>query len=185
VRFNIAFILFLAGCPATDPTTGLTPAVPDQTLDYNSFVCDAQPVLIKRCSYLGCHGNADHALRLFSVGKLRQGDIATREQRDSQLTASEVELNFESAVGLTLGASQVQRNQLDIPAILLLQKPLASRFGGAEHHGVAVFPTWPHTTLTDDPEWTALSNWVSGAKQPNPPVQSCQDLFTAMGLMPR
>ncbi len=177
--------LLVSGCPANDLSKGLQPAVPDAVLDYNDFVCDAQPVLIKRCSYLGCHGNPSHALRLFSVGKLRQGDISTREQRDASLTAEEVELNFQSAVGLTLSATQAQRQLPDVQAIPLLLKPLAARFGGSEHHGVAVFPTFPHQNLADDPEWNALLNWVAGAKQSTPPVQSCVDLFTALGLTPK
>jgi hypothetical protein len=181
----VTALLFVAGCPANDVSKGLEPATPDTTLDYNDFVCSAQPVLIKRCSYLGCHGNPSHALRVFSAGKLRYGDVATREQRDAPLTAQEVQLNFDSAVGLTLSANPVQRAQPDVQAIPLLLKPLAARFGGSEHHGVAVFPTSPHQNLADDPEWNALANWVAGAKQPKPPVQTCQDLFMLLGLQPK
>lgn len=153
----VALAVGLAGCPANDPSKGLTPASPDTTLDFDDFVCKAQPVLIKRCSYLACHGNAQHALRIFSVGKLRKGETSTRMQRDSPLTAEEVQLNFESAIGLTLSANPVQRAQLDVQSIPLLLKPLAARFGGSEHHGVAVFPTWPNQDLASDSEWQDLS----------------------------
>src|ERR1700733_14991828 len=84
------------GCPAPDPTTGLaTKQLPDQVLDYNEFVCHVQPVLIKRCSYLACHGSASHALRIYSPGKLRIGDPQTRAARSGALTSDEVEANFE------------------------------------------------------------------------------------------
>jgi hypothetical protein len=182
--------LFVAGCPTPDPNAGLTPATTnqvEQTLDYNDFVCDAEPVLIKRCSMLACHGQATHALRLYSPGKLRQGDPTTRMARDTQLTANEVDLNFQSAIGLTLGATQVQRNALDVSSILLLQKPLAARFGGSEHHGVAIFPTYgSNDDLTKDPEWNALANWVAGKKQSAANLGTdCTNLFMAMGLTPR
>lgn len=182
-----SFALFAAGCPAPDPAGGLaTTKPPDQLLDYNDFVCNVEPVLIKRCSYLGCHGNADHGLRVYSLGKLRLGDASTRQARsNTPLSADEVELNFESASGMVYGTSAVNRMAPNIPLIPILSKPLAARFGGAEHQGVAIFPTYPNTTLDSDGEWNALRDWVTGAAEPNPPVPSCVALFAAMGLSPR
>jgi hypothetical protein len=162
-RALVLTVALVAGCPA--PSTVAT-----GPLDYNQFVCAAQPVLIRRCSYLGCHGNANHALRLYSLGKLRIGDPTTRDARSNTLlSADEVRLNFQSAVGLQS---------------LLLSKPLAARFGGAEHHGVAVFPVYPAAAPENDPEWNALSDWVAGKKQPSPVDSACADLFTAMNLPP-
>ena len=176
----------LAGCPALDPKQGLaTTGSPDAFLDYNQFVCTVEPVLIRRCSYLACHGNADHALRLYSPGKLRQVDPGTRNGRDAVLTDSEVELNFQAVSGLLYGASATQRAQPDLQHIALLGKPLKARFGGAEHHGVGIFPAYPAATLADDAEWQALVAWVGGAKQPNPVDDDCAQLFMFMGLQPR
>jgi hypothetical protein len=185
VRFVLLSLLLIGGCPANDPTTGLQTTPVAQSADYNEFVCDVMPVLVRRCSYLGCHGNRDHAFRVYSVGKLRIDDPTTRDQRDAPLTANEIDLNFESATGLLAAATPQDRQLPDIQKIPLLLKPLAARFGGSEHHGVAVFPVFPAHTPAEDPEWNLLVNWVGGAKQPSPPTQSCQDFFTSLGVSPR
>jgi hypothetical protein len=67
----------------------------------------------------------------------------------------------------------------------LLSRPLAARFGGDEHQGVAIFPVYPHTAVVDDPEFGALSAWVAGKRQPAPVDKACADLFAAMNLNPR
>jgi hypothetical protein len=176
----------LAGCPALDPKQGLaTTGSPDAFLDYNQFVCTVEPVIIRRCSYLACHGNADHALRIYSAGKLRQSDDGTRNGRDGHLTDSEVELNFESVSGLLYAANADQRAQPDLQKIPLLGKPLKASFGGAEHHGVGIFPAYPAQTLEADAEWQALVAWVGGKKQPSPVDADCAQVFMFMGLNPR
>jgi hypothetical protein len=181
-----AFVVLLAGCPATNPSQGIAPGNdPDTLLDYNYFVCNVQPVLIRRCSYLACHGNAHHALRLYSPGKLRLVDDGTLSGRDATLTANEVELNFQSAAGLVLTASASERMRPDFQKVLLLGKPLARRAGGAEHHGVGIFPVYPAQTIQEDPEFTALVQWVQGVKQPTPLDQSCTDMFNNLNLTPR
>jgi hypothetical protein len=179
-------VVLLAGCPALDPKQGLaTTGSPDAVFDYNQFVCTVEPVIIKRCSYLACHGNADHALRIYSPGKLRQTDDGTRNGRDGLLTQSEVELNFESVSGLLFAASADQRAQPDLQKIPLLGKPLKASFGGAEHHGVGIFPAYPAQTLEADTEWQALVAWVGGKKQPSPVDADCAQVFMFMGFNPR
>jgi hypothetical protein len=188
--------LLLAGCPANDPSTGLaTLGAPETLLDFNEFVCNVEPVLIKRCSYLGCHGNAQHALRIYSLGKLRLGDPPTRNARSNvPLTIDEVRLNFYSAAGMVYGTSASDRQKVTVSRIPLLWKPLAAREGGGQHHGVAVFPTWPHQHVNDptdrDKEWDALVTWVSRDIASNPydakNDSDCVALFNAMGLgMPK
>ena len=175
----------LAGCPSTNPSEGLaTTAPPDQVLDYNQFVCTVEPVLIRHCSYLACHGNADHALRIYSPGKLRLGNPTTRDARDAMLTAQEVERNFESASGIVYTNSVAER-QAPSDRVLLLEKPLSARAGGAEHHGVGIFPVYPAPDVDHDPEWKALVAWVGGAKQPSPVDADCAQTFMIMGLQPR
>jgi hypothetical protein len=174
------------GCPALNPNGGLaTQSQPDQFLDYNQFVCTVEPVLIRRCSYLACHGNPDHALRIYSPGKLRLGDIATRAERDVQLSADEVELNFQSASGVVYASSDTARQTPILTQVPLLAKPTAARAGGSEHHGIGVFPVYPLPTLDQDPEWQALAAWVAGATQPQPLSSDCSMVFMNMGLQPR
>ncbi len=181
-----ALALLGAGCPSLDPNGGLTTsAPPDQFLDYNDFVCNVEPVLIRRCSYLGCHGNPDHALRIYSPGKLRHDDLKTRNDRDSMLTAQEVELNFESASGVVYATSPDERQTPVITRVPLLAKPLAARAGGSEHHGVGIFPVFPNTTLDNDMEWQALVAWVGGATAPQPLSSDCANVFQTMNLQPR
>ena len=186
-RFAFALVVVaLTGCPAIDPKQGLaTTGSPDSFLDYNQFVCSVEPVLIRRCSYLACHGSVDHALRLYSPGKLRQDDPGTRNGRDGVLTDSEVELNFQSVSGLLFDATATQRAQADLRHLPLLVKPLKAGFGGAAHAGVGIFPAYPAQTLADDAEWQALVAWIGGAKQPSPVDAACAQVFLLMGLRSR
>ncbi len=177
---------FLAACSSVDPNGGLgTTQLPDQFLDYNEYVCGVQPILIRRCSYLGCHGNPEHAFRLYSTGKLRLGDVANRNDLDAPLTSDEVEKNFESTSGLLYDATSADRALPNLDKLPLLSKPLAARFGGAEHHGIGVFPVYPNKTPTVDTEWGELVAWVGGAKQSTPPSSDCINFFMSMGLTPR
>ena len=143
-RFLVATLVALAGCPAPDNSHGLvTTAPPAQLLDYNEFVCEVQPVLIRHCSFLGCHGNAEHALRVYSAGKLRLDEGAgTRAIRDAKLSADEVMRNFESATG-TVYFAQPGDRQSPNDKVPILSKPARASVGGAEHHGVGIFPVYP------------------------------------------
>jgi hypothetical protein len=182
----VVWLVAVAGCPALDPTQGLNATPPDQFLDYNSYVCTVMPVLVKRCSYLACHGNENHALRVYSPGKLRLGNPTTRMARDTLLTAQEVELNFESASGIVLAASAADRNPPNVQKVLLLGKPLRASAGGAEHHGVGIFPAYPNTDPNKDPEFQALLAWVAGAKTAaNQLSPDCAKLFSTLKLTPR
>jgi hypothetical protein len=179
-------LALLCACPSPDPKQGIDPAnQPDALLDYNDFVCNVQPVLIRRCSYLGCHGNPQHAMRLYSPGKLRAADDGTRNGRDGMLSGIEVELNFQSASGLVLTATPAERAAPNLQKVLLLGKPLARRAGGAEHHGVGIFPVFPAKTIGEDLEFAALVAWVQGAKLTQPLDSACQSVFQTMGLTPR
>jgi hypothetical protein len=185
--FVIALAAFgLAGCPSPDPTQGYpSPSPPAQLLDYNGFVCEVMPTLIRRCSFLACHGQDAHALRIYSAGKLRLHDDGTRNSRDGMLTADEVQRNFDSAAALVLDATADQRAAGDVQHVLLLEKPLRARFGGGEHHGVGVFPAYPATSLDQDAEWNALVAWVGGKKEPTPLAGDCAQTFSTLQLTPR
>ena len=174
----------LVGCPAPDNAHGLvTTAPPAQLLDYNEFVCEVQPVLIRRCSFLGCHGNSDHALRVFSPGKLRLVDSTTRAARDATLSKDEVMRNFESATG-TVYAAQPSDRQSPDDRVPILLKPTRASFGGSEHHGVGIFPAYPAQDLAHDAEYQALAAWVAG-KTATGKEQACADMFMKLGLTPQ
>jgi hypothetical protein len=184
----VVFALLTAGCPHPDDATGLaTTMPPNQLLNYNQFVCNVQPILIKRCSYLACHGQADHALRIYSIGKLRITNDGTRMTRSAPLTQQEVTLNFQSATGFIypVQAPDRQGTNVDISQVLLLEKPLRFAFGGGQHHGVGIFPAFPAETLEADPEWQALLTWVGQTPQPFVVNSDCQALFDSMGLTPQ
>jgi hypothetical protein len=182
----IALVTVASGCPGLDPSHGLNTTPPDQFLDYNTYVCTVMPVLVKRCSYLGCHGNELHALRVYSPGKLRLGNPATRMARDALLTGDEVELNFESASGIVLSATAAERNPPDVQKVLLLGKPLKASAGGGEHHGVGIFPAYPNSDINKDPEFQALLAWVAGGKMPaNQLTADCTSVFKTLKLNPR
>lgn len=184
--FAVAVMVAAAGCPSPDPSQGLTQTTPEALLDYNDYVCNVMPVLVKRCSYVACHGNELHALRVYSPGKLRLAPPTTRMARDAKLTADEVSRNFESAVGILLGTTAADRNPPDVQRVLLLGKPLKASAGGAEHHGVGIFPAYPYTDPNKDPEFTALVAWVAGNKlaaSSLPP--DCASFFAALQLTPR
>jgi hypothetical protein len=174
----------LAGCPAPDNASGLvTTAPPAQLLDYNEFVCEVQPVLVRRCSFLACHGNAEHGLRVYSPGKLRLDESAvTREARDAKLSATEVQRNFESATGTVYFAQPADRHTPN-DKVPLLSKPTRASFGGAEHHGVGIFPTGSFT-LDNDPEFGLLRDWVGGKKATGAEL-ACADMFMKLGLNPQ
>jgi hypothetical protein len=183
---RLALVLLLCGCPTPDPTKGINPNnQPDALLDYNYFVCNVEPVLVRHCSYLACHGNPLHAFRVYSPGKLRLTDDGTRNGRDSGLSSNEVELNFQSASGLVLSATPEERALPDFQKVLLLGKPLARRSGGAEHHGVGIFPYYPARNIADDTEFAALVQWVQGSVQTTPLDANCQGVFDSMGLQPK
>jgi hypothetical protein len=175
----------LVGCPAPDNSHGLvTTAPPAQLLDYNEFVCEVQPVLVRHCSFLGCHGNADHALRIYSPGKLRlDGSAVTREARDGMLSADEVERNFESATGTVYFAQPSDRQNPD-DHVPILVKPARASVGGAEHHGVGIFPVYPAQDLQHDAEYTVLAAWVAGKKATGSEA-ACADMFMKLGLKPQ
>ena len=182
----LALVALLAGCPAPDNAHGIvSTGLPSQVLDYNEYVCEVQPVLVRRCSFLACHGNADHALRVYSPGKLRLDDSAatTRAARDAKLTADEVFRNFESATGTVYYAQPSDRMNPD-DRVPILVKPTRAAFGGAEHHGVGIFPVYGAADLSHDPEYQALAAWVGGKKATGA-EPACADMFMKLGLKPQ
>jgi hypothetical protein len=129
LRGALAASLFaLAAC-----TTVANEAAPDPAaaLDEPVFRCRVQPVLVRQCSYLACHGNAGSALRVYSPGKLRAVAPTSIDELGAALSDAEQHANFLSAAGFAFNTAPDDN--------FLLRKPLASAAGGYEHLGGAIF----------------------------------------------
>jgi hypothetical protein len=113
------------------------------------FRCKVEPILARDCSYLGCHGNAETALRVYTPGKLRAGSPANKGELNVGLTDAEHHGNYLSAAAFSFGGIPPGDNWI-------LRKNLPSVDGGYEHKGGAIF------TGPDDPSAVAISNWLSG-----------------------
>jgi len=122
-------------------------ADPAKMLDETVFRCNVEPILARQCSYTGCHGVQQSALRVYSPGKLRATPAATLDDAIMPLSDGERHANFESAAGFATLAPGDN---------FLLRKPLASAAGGFEHAGGAIFPT------INDPQYVAISAWLTG-----------------------
>ena len=161
VALGVALVATAAGCSVdnTAPTTAQL-----RTLDLDSFACDVQPVLVRRCSMLACHGQAGHALRLYSPGKLRLGAARTLVQRDAPLTDDELHANYCSARGLAPANDPTD-------ATVLLHKTLAPAVGGGEHKGGVIFRS------LDDPDYQKIRGWLDGKVQGPLPAGGCGPLM--------
>jgi hypothetical protein len=137
-----------AGC--ADVTNGPAPD-PSKTLDETVFDCNVQPILIRQCSYLACHGQAGTALRVYSVGKLRSTMPQNIDDLEAPLGSDEIHANFLSATGFAATASDPSQNYL-------LLKPLPSSAGGYEHAGGAIYAGG-----TSDAQYVAIRAWLSGS----------------------
>jgi hypothetical protein len=150
----LSSLLVLIGCTVAEDKQAPTAVA---SLDENAFQCTVEPVLIRDCSYLGCHGQAGFPLRVYSVGKLRIGSPASLEDRVMPLTPDERHANYLSAVAFTFKGVAPADNWL-------LRKPLPPANGGYEHVGGAIF------TGTDDVRALAIRHWLEGNPDPCPPV---------------
>ncbi len=137
---------FAAGCAAVEnqPAPG---AITE--LDEASFKCAVEPTLIRDCSYAACHGNAGFPLRVYSIGKLRAGDMTTLSARTAPLTDAEHHANYLSARAFDYGGVAPENN-------LILRKVLPVNDGGYEHKGGQIF------SGLDDPRAVKLQSWLSG-----------------------
>jgi hypothetical protein len=123
-----------------DPAGSLTEAV---------FRCNVEPILVRDCSYNGCHGNAGFPLRVYSPGKLRATKPKNIDEAIVALTDAEHHANFESAAGFSFGGVVPDDNWL-------LRKPLPSSDGGYAHIGGAI---WSGVA---DPRYVAIHDWLAG-----------------------
>lgn len=149
LRIFLAIALCTAAGCAVDPNAAGGGQL--LQLDFNDFACKVQRPMVRRCSMLACHGQQDHALRIYSPGKLRRGTWASLNEREGHITLEEIQANYASARGLTFGAASVD----EVP---LIRKVISPDLGGGEHVGGVIFRSMA------DPDLVLLRNWVSGEK---------------------
>jgi hypothetical protein len=122
---------------------------PGAALDENVFRCSVEPILVKQCSYLACHGISGAALRVYSPAKLRAIPPQSLDDAVLPLTDAEHHANFESAAGFAFMVPNPEDN-------FLLRKPLPARDGGYEHQGGAIWAD------AHDAQYVAIRDWLSG-----------------------
>ena len=147
---RLALVIFLVGCTAVE-----NEPLPDPRamLDEPAFECKVEPILVKQCSYLGCHGVAESALRVYSPGKLRATVPTSNDEAYAPLTMNEHVANYNIAAGFAVNTAPADN--------WLLLKPLPATLGGYEHKGGEIY------TGTSDPQFTAIFNWLKGSKSCN------------------
>jgi hypothetical protein len=144
---RVAVLLFmLAACTDVENASAPDPA---KKLDEAVFRCNVEPVLVRQCSYNGCHGQAQAALRVYSPGKLRATPPAKLDDAIVALTDAEHHANFLDAAGFAYGDVAPEDN-------FLVRKPLPGSDGGFAHFGGAIF------TGTHDPNYLAIRDWLAG-----------------------
>lgn len=142
---------FLVACA---DVTNAPAADPSKTLNETAFKCGVEPVLVTQCSYNACHGKSESALRVYSLGKLRNPPATDSITSSAPLTPAEEHANFLSAAAFATYNVAPADNWL-------LKKPLAAADGGFEHAGGAIF------TGTGDPGYVAILKWLDGATSCN------------------
>ena len=145
--FRSAAILCALACACTDVENG-SAQDPAGSLSEPIFKCSVEPVLVRECSYNGCHGQQS-ALRVYSPGKLRAKPPANIDEAVAPLSDAEHHANFLSAAAFAFGGVVPDDN-------LLVRKPLPSSDGGFAHFGGAIF------TGVHDARYVAIHDWLAG-----------------------
>ncbi|MBI2893432.1 MAG: hypothetical protein HYY06_07755 [Deltaproteobacteria bacterium] len=116
------------------------------------FAAEVQPVLARRCAYLGCHGREGMPLTIYAVDFLRlrdpQGQIDFSRPPLDELALSPAELEH-NRMALASRAGPEDPN-----GTLVLRRMLPLDEGGIPHAGVVVFDRG------DDPELMTLSRFM-------------------------
>ena len=125
-------------------------ALPD--LDVAFHRCRVQPIVDARCSTLACHGDVRRPFHSFTRNRMRL--VGTNLQRNLPLSAEELQLNYDSAIGFA---------DPEVPEeSWLLLKPLDADAGGYYHRGKELYSAGDVFLDVEDPDYVTLSAWVSG-----------------------
>lgn len=151
-----------AGCaPRNGPSPSSDPGDP------TVFKEKAQPVIQRRCAFLGCHGRPDLPLRLFAVDYARIPTGGPGVALDVRNLSSEELTRNQSALAVRVDGRATN-------ATTLLRKVCATAIGGEAHAtGDVIF------TSRSDPDYQALCAWAQTAAAARPPltdpVGGCSD----------
>ncbi len=134
----------LQGCPGPE-----NPYLPYPEPDFEEFVAVVQPILARSCSNLGCHGDANRRLTLYSTEYLRaEPSVPGTPLDDERVTAAELAWNYD-----TLRARLIDVQSADDAHLLL--KCLDPAAGGIVHAVDTIIFYTP-----DEPEYVALRDWI-------------------------
>jgi len=117
-------------------------------LDETAFACAVEPIFLRECSYLGCHGRDGMPFRLYGVGALRVGGRGDSASRAAPLTTAEHHANLLSAQGQSFHTPP-EKNQLVL-------KGLPANAGGYGHLGGTIW------SGLDDPRVATIRQWLAG-----------------------
>ena len=135
--------IVLAGCPGPE-----NPYRPYPEPDFNRFEALVQPILAASCSNLGCHGDLNRRLTLYSTDYLRAEPSVPGTPLEERISDAELAWNYDS-----LAARLIDVESADDAHVLL--KCLDPEAGGIVHaDGFIVFYT------TDDPDYVVLRDWI-------------------------
>lgn len=141
------FASLLLACQADEP-------VPLSPLDRTYYESCVEPIVVKRCGMLACHGNADRFYRVFSRNRFRIDKDPAK--RDAVITEEERTFNYEAAIAMV--------DPQDLDKSLLLMKPLDGDRGGYIHDGATEFNQGDVFVDEEDPEFQILSKFARGQK---------------------
>ncbi len=142
-RFAVAAIV-VSGCE--DPVAVETPAP-----DYDAFVRDAFPILLRDCGMLTCHGVPERPFRVYGPGRLRAPvEADTPTDRFDPVTDDELWFSYQRTRSMLT-------TDRDVRSCPLLTKPLP----GAGHRGLDAYGGAVYRTR-DDPSYRVLLDWADG-----------------------
>jgi len=150
-------------------------------LDPEYYECSVEPILVRNCSMLGCHGTeTGRAYRIYARGRLRVtgqtiiepgclipgtefpseeciGSIECKCWSVPQFDVYERRPSFDSARGFALGVDGQPLG--DMTQSELLTQPLIG--GPFAHAGISMW-----NASASDSDYTTIKNWLEGATRP-------------------
>jgi hypothetical protein len=145
--------------PIPDPTRYTIIATPKESefsgdLGATVPVFGLEQVIERRCGTLDCHGQVGRPFRIYSQNGLREPTDADNEPGGAPTTASEIQDNFEAAVGLQpelMSAVVTDPTNNPPDTLLLVRKPRQEE----RHKGGQV-------VVAGDDADTCMTSWLEG-----------------------